>query len=81
VILLNAIGALAAKIAGKKVIVDLMDLWTCSYDGIYFNALDFMALKRVDHVIAWSRAIKSILVMHGIKRVSYVPFGVDLRIF
>jgi len=81
VILLNAIGALAAKIAGKKVIVDLMDLWTCSYDSIYFNALDFMALKRVDHVIAWSRAIKSVLVMHGIKRVSYVPFGVNLKIF
>ena len=34
VFILNTIGALAAKYSGKKVIVDLMDLWTCKTEEI-----------------------------------------------
>jgi len=81
VFILNTIGALAAKYSGKKVIIDLMDLWTCRTKEIRFNVIDYVALRKADYVIAWSQAIKNILLKLGIRNVGYVPFGIDLRVF
>lgn len=52
VIVMNTSGVCAAKFLGKKVVVDLMDLWSCELDEMRFNAVDFKALKKADYVIA-----------------------------
>jgi glycosyltransferase involved in cell wall biosynthesis len=77
----NLIGVLAARLAGMRVVVDLMDLWHCDRDYLVFSPLDFAALRKADCVIAWSRAIAALLRRAGLKCVEYLPFGVDLDMF
>ena len=81
VIILNTVGALAAMRVGKKVIIDLMDLWSCSPQGLRMNALDFYVLRKAEQVWAWSKAIAILLKRIGINNVKYVPFGIDLNQF
>jgi len=40
-----------------------------------------VALRKADCVIAWSKAIAALLRRAGLKRVEYLPFGVDLDVF
>lgn len=80
VVVMNAYGVHAAKLLGKKVVVDLMDLWSCEDSALHLNAVDFKSLKKADLVLAWSRAIHSLLRRMGISSV-YLPFGVDLKTF
>ncbi|ADN50262.1 glycosyltransferase [Vulcanisaeta distributa] len=81
VIILNTVGALAAMSTGKRVVIDLMDLWSCSAEGLRLNALDYHVLRRAWQVWAWSRAITALLRRIGISNVRYVPFGIDLGRF
>ena len=81
VIILNTVGAPAAIRAGKRVIIDLMDLWTCSPQGLRMNALDYYVLRRAEQVWAWSKAIAVLLRRIRINNVKYVPFGIDLNQF
>jgi len=82
IILLNLSGAISAKFFNKKkIIVDLMDLWSCESKRIHHNAIDFFALRKVDCVFAWSKAILYYLKNIGIRCVKYLPFGIDLSIF
>ncbi|MGC9108067.1 MAG: glycosyltransferase, partial [Infirmifilum sp.] len=46
IIVKNLVGALAAHWAGRRVVVDLMDLWHCDREDVTFNAVDFAALRR-----------------------------------
>jgi len=81
-ILLNPSGVISAKFLNKKkVIIDLMDLWTCESKRIHHNAIDFLALKKADCIFAWSKAILYYLKNIGIRCVKYLPFGIDLSIF
>ncbi|MFZ8809013.1 MAG: glycosyltransferase family 4 protein [Pyrobaculum sp.] len=81
VIVMNPYGVYAAKAVGKKVVVDLMDLWSCRRDVFALNAFDFHALRRADLVFAWSRAIAALLKSMGLRRVEYLPYGLDLQSF
>jgi glycosyltransferase involved in cell wall biosynthesis len=81
VIIKNLIGVLAAKLAGIRVMVDLMDLWHCDRDYLVFSLLDFVTLRKAECVIAWSKAIAALLRRVGLKCVEYLPFGVDLNVF
>jgi glycosyltransferase involved in cell wall biosynthesis len=58
-----------------------MDLWHCDREDVMFNAVDFAALRRADCIIAWSRAIQTLLKGYGLKCVEYLPFGIDLETF
>jgi len=77
----NLVGVLAARLAGMRVVVDLMDLWHCDKDYLVFSPLDFAALRKAECVIAWSRAIAALLRRAGLNCVEYLPFGVDLDVF
>jgi glycosyltransferase involved in cell wall biosynthesis len=77
----NLVGVLAARLAGMRVVVDLMDLWHCDRDYLVFSPLDFVALRKAECIIAWSRAIAALLRSVGLRRVEYLPFGVDLNVF
>jgi glycosyltransferase involved in cell wall biosynthesis len=77
----NLVGVLAAKLAGMRVVVDLMDLWHCDRDYLVFSPLDFAALRKAECVIAWSKAIAALLRRTGLNCVEYLPFGVDLDVF
>jgi len=77
----NLVGVLAARLAGMRVVVDLMDLWHCDKDYLVFSPLDFAALRKAECVIAWSRAIAALLRRTGLNCVEYLPFGVDLNVF
>jgi glycosyltransferase involved in cell wall biosynthesis len=77
----NLVGVLAARLAGMRVVVDLMDLWHCDKNYLVFSPLDFAALRKAECVIAWSRAIAALLRRVGLKCVEYLPFGVDLNVF
>jgi glycosyltransferase involved in cell wall biosynthesis len=46
-----------------------------------FSPLDLVALRKADCVIAWSKAIATLLRRVGLKCVEYLPFGVDLNVF
>ncbi len=46
-----------------------------------FSPLDFVALRKADCVIAWSKAIAALLRRVGLRCVEYLPFGVDLDVF
>jgi glycosyltransferase involved in cell wall biosynthesis len=84
IILLNTSGAISAKFLNnknRKIIIDLMDLWSCESQRLRLNAIDFLALKKADCVFVWSKAILYYLKSIGIKCVRYLPFGVDLSIF
>jgi len=81
IIVMNPYGVYAAKAVGKKVVVDLMDLWSCHRDVFTFNAFDFHALRRADLVIAWSRAVAALLKSMGLRHVGYLPYGLDLESF
>jgi glycosyltransferase involved in cell wall biosynthesis len=81
IIVMNPHAVYAAKAAGKKVVVDLMDLWSCHFDVFMLNAFDFHALRGADLVIAWSRAIAALLRSMGLRRVEYLPYGLDLESF
>ncbi|AET33366.1 glycosyltransferase [Pyrobaculum ferrireducens] len=81
IIIKNLVGVLAARWAGRRVVVDLMDLWHCDREDVAFNAVDFAAFRRADCVIAWSRAIQTLLKSYGLKCVEYLPFGIDLEVF
>jgi hypothetical protein len=81
IIVMNPHGVYAAKAVGKKVVVDLMDLWSCHFDVFTLNAFDFHALRGADLVIAWSRAIAALLRSVGLRRVEYLPYGLDLESF
>ena len=59
----------------------MMDLWHCDRRDIAFNPVDYTALRKVDCVIAWSKAIAMLLKRTGIKCVEYLPFGIDLEVF
>lgn len=80
-ITLNTVGSLAAIRAGKRVVVDLMDLWSCDPEGLRLNALDYYVLRRAWQVWAWSKAITALLRRIGVTNVRYVPFGIDLDQF
>lgn len=74
VIVLNTVGAFAAMKMGKRVIIDLMDLWSCDPEGgLRMNALDYYVLRRAWQVWAWSKAITALLRRIGISNVKYVP--------
>jgi glycosyltransferase involved in cell wall biosynthesis len=77
----NLVGVLAARLAGMRVVVDLMDLWHCDKDYLVFSPLDFAALRKAECIIAWSRAIAALLRRAGLNCVEYLPFGVDLDVF
>jgi len=77
----NLVGVLAAKLAGMRVVVDLMDLWHCDRDYLVFSPLDLAALRKAECVIAWSRAIAALLRRARLNCVEYLPFGVDLDVF
>jgi glycosyltransferase involved in cell wall biosynthesis len=77
----NLVGVLAARLAGMRVVVDLMDLWHCDRDYLVFSPLDFVALRKAECIIAWSKAIAALLRRVGLKCVEYLPFGVDLNAF
>ncbi|ADN50263.1 glycosyltransferase [Vulcanisaeta distributa] len=79
VIIKNTIGALAAINNGKRVIIDLMDLWHCERNYVIFNSIDLYTLRRARCVIAWSKAITALLrrSLPG-QCVEYLPFGIDL---
>jgi len=81
VIIKNVIGALGAKLAGKRVAIDMMDLWHCERRDVIFNPLDYTALRKVDCVIVWSKAIAALLKRAGLKCIEYLPFGIDLEVF
>jgi glycosyltransferase involved in cell wall biosynthesis len=81
IIVMNPYGVYPAKAVGKKVVVDLMDLWSCRRDVFAFNVFDFHALRRADMVFAWSRAIAALLRSVGLRRVEYLPYGLDLESF
>ncbi len=81
VVIKNLVGVLAARLAGVRVVVDLMDLWHCDRDYLVFSPLDLVALRKADCVIAWSKAIAALLRRVGLKCVEYLPFGVDLDVF
>ena len=81
IIVMNPHGVYAAKAVGKKVVVDLMDLWSCHFDVFTLNAFDFHALRGADLVIAWSRAIAALLRSVGLRHVEYLPYGLDLESF
>jgi glycosyltransferase involved in cell wall biosynthesis len=76
----NLVGLLVAKLAGMRV-VDLMDLWHCDSDHMVFSPLDFVALRKAECVIAWSKAIAALLRRAGLKCMEYLHFGVDLNVF
>jgi len=80
-IIKNLVGVIAARLAGMRVVVDLMDLWHCDRDYLVFSPLDFVALRKAECIIAWSRAIAALLRRAGLKCVEYLPFGVDLNVF
>jgi len=80
-IIKNLVGVIAAKLAGIRAVVDLMDLWHCDRDYLAFSPLDFVALRKAECVIAWSKAIAALLRRVGLKCVEYLPFGVDLNVF
>lgn len=81
VIVLNTVGGLAALGAGKRVIVDLMDFWSCDPYVVRLNPIDYYVLRRALQVWAWSKAIASVLRGLGIRNVEYIPFGIDLETF
>jgi len=81
VIVMNPHGVYAAKIAGKKAIVDLMDLWSCRLDALQLNVFDFRMLRKADLILAWSKAIAALLRSIGLRRVEYLPYGIDLKDF
>lgn len=80
VIVMNPHAVYASKILYKKVIIDLMDLWSCETNKLHLNAIDYKYLKRADIVLAWSKAIYGLLKRQGIN-VEYLPFGIDLSEF
>ena len=80
-IILNTVGAFAAMKANKRIVIDLMDLWTCDPRGLRINALDYYVLKKAWQVWAWSKAIMILLRRIGISNVRYIPFGIDLNQF
>jgi len=81
IINLNSIGPYGEKILNKRktIIVDLMDLPTCSH-AFKLPEVDYHALKKADAVFAWSKAIEAYLRRLGI-RAFYLPYGLDLEIF
>ncbi|RFA93496.1 glycosyl transferase [Pyrobaculum aerophilum] len=81
VIVMNPHGVFAAKGLRRKVILDLMDLWSCEDNIMYINAVDYKAMKKADYVIAWSKAIREFLRKIGVKNVVYLPLGIDLTFF
>lgn len=82
VVVLNPAGALGAKMFKKRVIIDLMDFFTCTNSEIKIPEIDFIALRKVDGVIAWSKAIANILKKRfNIKNVYYLPYGIVLENF
>jgi len=81
VVIKNLVGVLAARLAGVRVVVDLMDLWHCDGNYLVFSPLDLVALRKADCVIAWSKAIAALLRRVGLRCVEYLPFGVDLNVF
>ena len=68
IIVMNPYGVFVAKAVDKRVVVDLMDLWSCHFDVFTLDAFDFHALRRADLVIAWSRAIAALLRSTGLRR-------------
>ncbi|BDR92084.1 glycosyltransferase family 4 protein [Vulcanisaeta souniana] len=81
IITLNTVSALAAMSIGKRVVIDLMDLWSCDPGKLRLNAFDYHVLKKAWQVWAWSKAIMALLKRIGISNVKYVPFGIDLGQF
>jgi glycosyltransferase involved in cell wall biosynthesis len=81
IIVMNPHGVYAAKAVGKNVVVDLMDQWSCHFDVFKLNAFDFHALRGGDLVIAWSRVVAALLRSVGLRRVEYLPHGLDLESF
>lgn len=79
-IVMNPHAVYAAKALHRKVIIDLMDFWSCEADRLRLNVMDYKFLKKADLVIAWSKAIYSI-VKRLTPHVEYLPFGVDLSEF
>ncbi len=43
--------------------------------------IDFVALRKAECVIAWSKPIAALLRRMGLRCVEYLPFGVDLDVF
>lgn len=80
IIAMNAHAVYAAKALRRKVVVDLMDFWSCEVNRLRLNVMDYKFLKKADLVLAWSKAIYSI-VKRLTPRVEYLPFGVDLSEF
>ena len=81
IVIMNPHGVYAAKASGKRVVVDLMDLWSCRHSTLQFNAFDFHTLKRADLVLAWSKAITALLKSARLRHVEYLPYGLDLESF
>ncbi|MEM3994284.1 MAG: glycosyltransferase family 4 protein [Thermofilum sp.] len=80
IIVMNPHAVYAARASRRKVIVDLMDFWSCELDRLHLNVMDYKFLKKANLVIAWSKAIYEILNRLGIS-VEYLPFAVDLSEF
>ncbi len=81
VVIKNLVGVLAARLAGVRVVMDLMHLWHCDRDCLVFSPFDFVALRKAECVIAWSKPITALLRRVGLRCVEYLPFGVDLNVF
>jgi hypothetical protein len=81
VVIKNLVGVLATRLAGVRVVVDLMDLWHCDRDCLVFSPLDFVALRKAECVIAWSKPFAVLLRRVELRCVEYLPFGVDLDVF
>jgi len=81
IISLNSIGTYGEKVLNKRkrIVVDLMDLPTCSH-AFKIAEVDYHALKKADAVFVWSKAIEIYLRRLGIKTF-YLPYGLDLEIF
>jgi glycosyltransferase involved in cell wall biosynthesis len=82
VITLNTPLCLGAKMLGGDVavIVDWMDVLI--QPGNEMNLLDVKAVERADAVIFWSRPFMEIITKRlKIRQATYIPEGVDLRMF
>ena len=73
IIVMNTCGVYVAKAVGKRVFVDLMDLWSYYFDVFTLDAFDFHAPRRADLVIAWFRAIATLLRSTGLRREELRP--------
>ena len=81
-ITLNTPLALGAEVLGGDVavIVDLMDVWMWPWDEM--SQLDVKAVERADAMIFWSRPFMEVITRRlGIRRATYIPHGIGLRVF